>query len=87
MLAASEIYQVNIVVFIEKKDFFMPNGFNYSYGRSLFLAYRLGGFDEDGVPSYEHYDSICEINESILYKCALKFVNFSYIGEVDLTTK
>lgn len=83
ILAVSQIYRVKIVVFAEKKEFYMPIGFNCLYNRSLFLAYRLGVIG--GKISYIHYDSICGINESILYKCAQKFAKCLNFGEVDLT--
>lgn len=65
LLAVSKMYGVNILVFREKGPFYFgPGGFNSKFERTIMLAYRIGGFDNDGQPDYNHYDSICGIDEN-----------------------
>lgn len=69
--AVSEIHKVNVVAFNEKGDFYFPCGFNETYDRSVFLAYRLGPKTTKSCRLiHNHYDSVCTINEKILYKCS-----------------
>lgn len=63
MRATSEIFKVNIVVFIERGELHFPCGFNETFGRSIFLAYRLGG-----RLIHNHYDSVCSVKEELLYQ-------------------
>lgn len=70
LLAASQIYRVNILIFNEKGPFYFATGFNVQYDRCIFMAYRIGSIDDVGKPKYQHYDSPAGISEEILYKCA-----------------
>lgn len=74
-LAFSNIYKANILVFNEKGPFYFATGFNPNFNQTFFLAYRSLNCDDNGKPIYNHYDSICGIEEEILYKCANYFVN------------
>lgn len=69
MLAVSNIYHVNILVFNEKGPFYLASGYSNEYDRTLLLAYRIckGG---NHTNKYDHYDSVCGANEELLYKCA-----------------
>lgn len=69
ILAISEIYYLNILVFREYSGFFFPCSFNPKYERTIFLAYR-GYNDGQGSIQYNHYDSVCDVSCEILYKCA-----------------
>lgn len=74
-VAVSKIYKVNMLVFNENGPFYFVGGFNREFDRTIFLAYRTGGIDEDNKVIYNHYDSICSVSETILYKCASKFAH------------
>lgn len=69
ILAVSNMFKVNIIIFNERGSFYFATGYNSKYERSIFLAYRIGSQSKDGKFEYNHYDSVCEINESLLYKC------------------
>lgn len=68
LMAVSRIYKVNILVFMEMKSFYFGCKFNEKYNRTIFLAYRP--LKKKGNIKYDHYDSVCGINEDLLYKCA-----------------
>lgn len=63
ILIPSEIFKVNIVVLIERGELHFPCGFNETFGRSIFLAYRLGG-----RLIHNHYDTVCSVKEELLYQ-------------------
>lgn len=69
ILAVSDMCRVNIIVFDENESCAISNRFNVSYSRSIFIAHRIGAY-KNGIPVRNHFDSITEINEGILYKCA-----------------
>lgn len=74
--AVNEIHRANVIVFNEKGDFYLSCGFNQSYDRSIFLAYRLNKeTSKSGNVIRNHYDSVCAINEDLLYKCATILTN------------
>lgn len=70
LLAVSNMFKVNILVFREHGPFCCAFGFNRNFDRTVFLAYRICGVDENGAPKYNHYESVCAIDEELLYKCA-----------------
>lgn len=70
LLAVANMFEVNILVFRENGPFSFSFGFNRNFDRTVFLAYRIGGIDENGAPKYNHYESVCAIDEELLYKCA-----------------
>lgn len=71
LLAVADIFKVNILVFRENGPFSFSFGFNRNYDRCIFLAYRLGGgLNENGEPNYNHYETVCAIDEEHLYQCA-----------------
>lgn len=74
LLATSRIFEVNIVVFKENGPFYFAIEYNPKYSRCIFIAYRsLGRKDKNELPVYDHYESVSEISEDLLYKCAKDF--------------
>lgn len=65
LMAVSKMFGVNILVFSENGSFYFATGFNPDYKRTLFMAYRIGIHK-----ICNHYDTVCEIDEELLYKCA-----------------
>lgn len=64
--AVGQIFDVNILVVNEKGTYHLPNGFQESYGRIVFLAFRVdslkvGGSVQLNNDSRNHYDSIVSI--------------------------
>lgn len=59
LMAICELFSANILIFKKNDSFYYATGFNETYDRILFLAYSNGN----------HYDSVCEISESVMYKC------------------
>lgn len=68
LMAVSKIFKVNILVFQENASCYFATGYNRSYGRTIFMAYRGNGSGSQN--EYVHYDSVCGISEDVLYKCA-----------------
>lgn len=64
LMAISEIYQTNIIGFNENDKFYFATGYNASYNRFIFIAYRMNSNSE-----YYHYNSVCGINAELMYKC------------------
>lgn len=69
LLAMVEIFGINILVFNENGPFYFSSGFKPENKRCIFLAYRER-FNEKGEKEYYHYDSVCEIETELLFKCA-----------------
>lgn len=63
LIAISEIFEANIIIFRENGSCYFANGHNSAYNRVLFLAYRRIG------SAYNHYDSVSEIYQQELYPC------------------
>lgn len=62
LLAVSQMFNVNILVFDEGGTCNFPAGFNDSYDRTLILAYRLNEFaQQEDENLRNHYDSVCEM--------------------------
>lgn len=72
IVAVTEMFGVNILVFNENEAAYFPNGFKDEYQRTIFLAYRLSQ-NSKSEAVYNHYDSICDIPVEIMYKLACKF--------------
>lgn len=83
-IAVSKIYEVNILVFHEKGPFYFATGFSSENKRSLLLAYREGGINRNNERIYNHYDTMCGLNEELLYKCATELAE-KMNRKVDLT--
>lgn len=64
LTAISEIHQTNIIGFNENEKFYFASGYNASYNRFIFIAYRM---NSKGV--YNHYNSVFGINAQLMYKC------------------
>lgn len=65
MMAIGELYSANIVIFKENELYYFATGFNETYDQVLFLAYR----------NRNHYDSVCEISENVLYNCSCDLID------------
>lgn len=60
--AISEMYQVNIIIFNEGSTPLLPNGFNFDYKQTVWIAYRYDGI----ACSRNHYDSVYKIPDDLL---------------------
>lgn len=69
LMAISDIFDVNILVFRENGPFYFATGFNAEKDRTIFLAYRQLQ-NGKGELNYNHYESVCEISPELLFKCA-----------------
>lgn len=56
---------------MENDVYYCANKFDEAHDRVLFLAYR----------NRNHYDSVCEMNESVLYHCACDMIETAKIAE------
>lgn len=70
LMAVTKMYEVNIFIFSEKGSCYFACGFKPEYNRTIFMAYRFNGIDEQGERNYNHYDTVCEVDEELLYRCA-----------------
>lgn len=79
LMAISELYQTNIIGFNEKETYYFATGYNASYSRFIFIAYR-----KNSNGDYYHYDSVCGINPELMYKCVndLSKVVFNHADDV-----
>lgn len=78
ILAIGEIFKANIVIFLERDQYYFPNGFKANYDRSIFLAYRGSQISKtDKTIKYNHYESVCDISQDLLYKCACDLSKFT----------
>lgn len=71
LIAISNIFEVNILVFEEKGPFYFATCYKSDYNRTIFLAYRRFGTRSNEKKELEcnHYDSVCGVDENLLYKC------------------
>lgn len=69
LMAIANIFSVNIFVFRENGPFYFGTGFSPKKSRTIFLAYRCFG-KEGNELIYNHYESVCEIDPDLLFKCA-----------------
>lgn len=67
IVAAGEIYQVNVLLFNEKGGFYIANASQKMYDRTIALAYRLGPSDET---TFNHYDSVTDVDSKLLFDIA-----------------
>lgn len=82
LVAIGEIFEANIIIFIENGHCYFANGRNDDYKRFIFLAYRRFA-GKDGA--YNHYDSVSEIYQQELYDCASNLCGIGF-GENDVET-
>lgn len=75
LMAIDEIFNANIIIFLENDSYYCANKFDEAHDRVLFLAYR----------NRNHYDSVCEINASVLYHCACDMTETAKITESLIT--
>lgn len=64
LIAISEIYMVNIIIFSEEDSYYFFPDFNSSYKGSILLAFRKG------VTRWNHYDSIVELKQPLIQQVA-----------------
>lgn len=70
MIAISELRKINFVTISENGDCYMATNFNENYPRTVFLAYRVCGSNNN---NRNHYDTVTEIDKNILYDIAKHF--------------
>lgn len=72
LLAVSKMYKVNILIFKEKGPYYFGTGYNPDYNRTIFMAYRRFRAKANEMTEREcdHYDSVCGIDENLLFQCA-----------------
>lgn len=70
LLCVSNMFKVNILMFHERGPISFATVYNANFNRTVFIAYRYDSTDKDGSPIYNHYDSVCSIDERLLYKLA-----------------
>lgn len=70
LLAISDLFETNVIVFNEDGGCMKFKRTGKKYNRSIAVAYRIGGSDENGEPLYNHYDSVCEIESDDIYAAA-----------------
>lgn len=76
LVALRELYKVNILIFREVDSFSFVEGFEPLFERTVCLAYRLSGrLKKIKVKTYNHYDSICGINNNVMFDCAQLLVS------------
>lgn len=63
--AVQQLYKTNVIIFCENSTYYYCYGFNPKYDRTVFLAFR--GNNYNNKTQYDHYDSVCEINNDLLY--------------------
>lgn len=63
--AVSDIYKVNIIVFIEDDICYM-HSYNQTYGITIAIAYRKGNNPMEGG-QYNHYESVSDMNADTIY--------------------
>lgn len=70
--AIANMHKVNILSFCEKGTYSFTTRFNPNFDRTIFLAYR--GYEDEASHQmvYNHYDSICGIEEDLLFNCAME---------------
>lgn len=66
--AASDIYAVNVVLFIEDADYY-AHSYSTKYKTTIAIAYCKGANHLDQT-QYNHYDSVSEIDADIIYNVA-----------------
>lgn len=69
LLAVSNLYSTNIVVFNEDGICTKYKKADKCYDRSIAIAYRFG-LNAEGAKIRNHYDSVCELNASDLHSSA-----------------
>lgn len=74
LLAVSDLYSTNVVVFIENGNCLKIKQPDQIYNRSIAVAYR-SGYNENGELTHNHYDSVCDINSDDVYTVACYIAN------------
>lgn len=81
--AISCLYEVNIIVFLEDGPCYVANNFNMNYKRSVCIAFRNNNEystsptsgDENKNIIFNHYDSVCTINQTDIIDCMEKLAD------------
>lgn len=71
--AVGEMYRVNILIFQEDTNCYIGNASDQMYEHTIALANRTIDALIDDTVSYDHYDSVCDVNTDLLYKIT-KFI-------------
>lgn len=66
--AASDIYAVNVVLFIEEADYYV-HSYSQEYKTTIAIAYCKGPKHLDQT-EYNHYDSVSDIDADTIYNVA-----------------
>lgn len=66
--AVSELEAVNVVIFYEMGPCYAS--LNASYNRTACIAYRLANQADGPNGTRNHYDSVCDMDSTALYKAA-----------------
>lgn len=74
LFAISDLFQTNVIVFTENAGCKNYKRSGKKYDRSIAVAYRCGGSDENGQPVYNHYDSVCDMDSDDIYAAAESIV-------------
>lgn len=74
LLAVSDLYSTNIVVFKEDEKCYKTKQTGQNYERSIAIAHRIG-LDEQGQKIFNHYDSVCDISSDDIYSVARYIAN------------
>lgn len=86
LMAVTEMYNVNILVFNEHGVCYFINGFNQAFTRTLLLAYRLKNTDSNDESENEndelrnHYDSICDLPSADIW-IVLQFLSDTLVKQ------
>lgn len=62
VMAISEVYKTNIIMFNENSSCYYVNGFNSNYSETILFAYRQSKRKKK-QKTYNHYDSVCGLSK------------------------
>lgn len=72
--AVSRMYGVNVAVFDECERVRMVQGAKENYDRTILIAYRFY-FNEKNERTYNHYDSVCDMESNTIYAASEFIMN------------
>lgn len=82
--AISESNKLNILVFNEEENCRFLIDFKPEYKRTITIAYRLSHLENESPTHRNHYVSIAEVSQNILYECAVSLAKIE-VKRRDLT--
>lgn len=74
LLAVSDLYSTNVVVFTENGNCLKIKNQDRNYEHTIAVAYR-SAYNEEGEPIHNHYDSVYDINSDDIYCVAHYLAN------------